>query len=79
VRFLPEHSMMQKVHSGVVVHSEGTSVRIEAINLKVGRLEFRVRKLFRLPSELGRIVQDMKLNKLNKTKVRYILRQNHKG
>ncbi len=23
VRFLPEHCMMQKVHSGVVVHSEG--------------------------------------------------------
>jgi hypothetical protein len=36
----------------------------------------RVLKLFRLPSKLGRIVQDMKLNK---TKVRYILRQNHKG
>ena len=24
VRFLPEHCMMQKVHSGVVVHSEGS-------------------------------------------------------
>lgn len=35
----------------------------------------RVLKLFRLPSKLGRIVQDMKLNK---TKVRYILRQNRK-
>ncbi|MCX6673678.1 MAG: Fe-S cluster domain protein [Methanothrix sp.] len=23
VRFLPEHCMMQKVHSGMVVHSEG--------------------------------------------------------
>lgn len=35
VRFLPEHCMMQKVHSGVVVHSEGSRVRIEAIDLKV--------------------------------------------
>lgn len=35
VRFLPEHCMMQKVHSGVVVHSEGRRVRIEAIDLKV--------------------------------------------
>jgi len=35
VRFLPEHCMMQKVHSGVVVHSEGDRVRIEAIDLKV--------------------------------------------
>jgi putative transposase len=36
----------------------------------------RVLKLFRLPFELGRIVQDIKLNK---TKVRYILRQDRKG
>ncbi|KAF5410725.1 MAG: hypothetical protein C5S47_05995 [Candidatus Methanogasteraceae archaeon] len=35
VRFLPEHCMMQKVHSGVVVHSEGDRVRIERIDLKV--------------------------------------------
>ncbi|MGA9099565.1 MAG: (Fe-S)-binding protein [Methanotrichaceae archaeon] len=35
VRFLPEHCMMQKVHSGVVVHSEGNRVRIEGIDLKV--------------------------------------------
>ncbi|MDM7934474.1 MAG: (Fe-S)-binding protein [Methanothrix sp.] len=35
VRFLPEHCMMQKVHSGVVVHSEGRRVRIEAVDLKV--------------------------------------------
>jgi uncharacterized Fe-S cluster-containing protein len=35
VRFLPEHCMMQKVHSGVVVHSEGQMVRIEGIDLKV--------------------------------------------
>jgi len=35
VRFLPEHCMMQKVHSGVVVHSEGEMVRIEGIDLKV--------------------------------------------
>jgi uncharacterized Fe-S cluster-containing protein len=35
VRFLPEHCMMQKVHSGVVVHSEGRKLRIEGIDLKV--------------------------------------------
>jgi uncharacterized Fe-S cluster-containing protein len=35
VRFLPEHCMMQKVHSGVVVHSEGRWLRIEGIDLKV--------------------------------------------
>lgn len=35
VKFLPEHCMMQKVHSGVVVHSEGSRVRIEGIDLKV--------------------------------------------
>ena len=35
VRFLPEHCMMQKVHSGVVVHSEGNRVRIEGVDLKV--------------------------------------------
>lgn len=35
VRFLPDHCMMQKVHSGVVVHSEGRMVRIEGIDLKV--------------------------------------------
>ncbi|NPV63706.1 MAG: hypothetical protein HPY61_13970 [Methanotrichaceae archaeon] len=35
VRFLPEHCMMQKVHSGVIVHSEGDMVRIEGVDLKV--------------------------------------------
>jgi uncharacterized Fe-S cluster-containing protein len=35
VRFLPEHCMMQKVHAGVVVGSEGDRVRIEGIDLKV--------------------------------------------
>ncbi len=35
VRFLPDHCMMQKVHSGVIVHSEGKMVRIEGIDLKV--------------------------------------------
>ena len=35
VRFLPEHCMMQKVHSGVVVHSEAAMVQIEGIDLKV--------------------------------------------
>jgi len=29
--------MMQEVHSGVVVHSEGERVRIEGIDLKVLR------------------------------------------
>lgn len=35
VRFIPDHCMMQKVHSGVIVHSEGSKVRIEIIDLKV--------------------------------------------
>jgi uncharacterized protein len=35
IRFIPHHCMMQKVHSGVVVHSEGDRVRIEGIDLKV--------------------------------------------
>ncbi|MHC1631035.1 MAG: (Fe-S)-binding protein [Methanotrichaceae archaeon] len=35
IRFLPHHCMMQKVHSGVIVHSEGKMVRIESIDLKV--------------------------------------------
>jgi len=35
VRFLPEHCMMQKVHSGVVVQLEGRRVRLEGIDLKV--------------------------------------------
>jgi uncharacterized Fe-S cluster-containing protein len=35
VRFVPVHCMMQKVHSGVIVHSEGARVRIEGIDLKV--------------------------------------------
>ncbi len=35
VRFLSEHYMMQKVHSGAVVHSEGMRGRIEGIDLKV--------------------------------------------
>ncbi len=35
VRFLPEHCMMQKVHSGVVVHFEGMRGRIKGIDLKV--------------------------------------------
>jgi hypothetical protein len=33
--FCRSYSMMQKVHSGVVVHSEGARVRIEGIDLKV--------------------------------------------
>lgn len=35
VRFLPEHCMMQKVHSGAVVHSEGGRLRIEGVDLEV--------------------------------------------
>jgi len=35
VRFIPHQCMMQKVHSGVVVSSEGERVRIEGIDLKV--------------------------------------------
>jgi len=35
VRFLPEHCMMQKVHSGVVLHTVGNRIRIEGIDLKV--------------------------------------------
>jgi uncharacterized Fe-S cluster-containing protein len=35
VSFLPEHCMMQKVHSGMIVHSEGKMLRIESIDLKV--------------------------------------------
>jgi len=35
VSFLPQHCMMQKVHSGMIVHSEGRRVRIESIDLKV--------------------------------------------
>lgn len=35
VKFLPNHCMMQKIHSGVIVHSEGDRVRIEGVDLKV--------------------------------------------
>ncbi|WP_019178689.1 (Fe-S)-binding protein [Methanomassiliicoccus luminyensis] len=35
VRFIPHRCMMQKVHSGVVVSSEGDKVRIENVDLKV--------------------------------------------
>ncbi|HEY3419963.1 MAG TPA: (Fe-S)-binding protein [Methanomassiliicoccales archaeon] len=35
VRFIPHRCMMQKVHSGVVVKSEGDKVRIESVDLKV--------------------------------------------
>ena len=35
VRFIPHRCMMQKVHSGVVVRSEGDKVRIESVDLKV--------------------------------------------
>lgn len=35
VKFIPHQCMMQKVHAGVVVHSEGDKVRIEGIDLKV--------------------------------------------
>lgn len=35
VKFLPDHCMMGKVHSGIVVSLEGKKIRIEAIDLKV--------------------------------------------
>lgn len=35
VRFLPNHCMMQKVHSGVVVNIESNKVLLEGIDLKV--------------------------------------------
>lgn len=35
VRFLPDHCMMGKVHSGIVVSIEGRKIRIEGIDLKV--------------------------------------------
>lgn len=35
VRFLPNHCMMQKIHSGVVVNIESNKVLIEGIDLKV--------------------------------------------
>jgi uncharacterized Fe-S cluster-containing protein len=35
VRFIPHRCMMQRVHSGVVVRSEGDKVRIESVDLKV--------------------------------------------
>lgn len=35
VRFIPDHCMMRKVHSGVVVRAEGDTVRIEGVDLKV--------------------------------------------
>ena len=45
------------------------------LNSKILAQKCRVPELFRLSSKLGCIVQDMKLNK---TKVRYIIRQNCK-
>ncbi|UXM84147.1 (Fe-S)-binding protein [Methanococcus aeolicus] len=35
VKFIPNHCMMQKVHSGVVVEVEGNRIYIEGIDLKV--------------------------------------------
>ncbi len=35
VRFLPNHCMMQKIHSGVIVELKGSAIRIEGIDLKV--------------------------------------------
>lgn len=37
IRFVPSHCRMQQVHSGVIVHSEGSKLRIEGIDLKVWR------------------------------------------
>jgi uncharacterized Fe-S cluster-containing protein len=41
VRFLPNHCMMQKVHSGVVVNIESDKIIIEGIDLKVWHLPVR--------------------------------------
>jgi uncharacterized Fe-S cluster-containing protein len=35
VVFIPEGCMMQKAHSGAVVHVEGKRLKIEGIDLKV--------------------------------------------
>jgi hypothetical protein len=35
IRFLPDHCMMQKVHSGVVVNIEAETIRLEGIDLKI--------------------------------------------
>jgi uncharacterized Fe-S cluster-containing protein len=35
VKFIPNHCMMQKVHSGVVIEVEGNRIYIEGIDLKV--------------------------------------------
>lgn len=35
VRFLPDHCMMQKIHSGVVVNIEDDNILLEGIDLKV--------------------------------------------
>jgi uncharacterized protein len=37
IRFVPSHCRMQQVHSGVIVHSEGSTLRIEGIDLLVWR------------------------------------------
>jgi uncharacterized Fe-S cluster-containing protein len=37
IKFRPSHCIMQQVHCGVIVHSEGKKVRIEGIDLKVWR------------------------------------------
>ncbi len=42
VRFLPNHCMMQKVHSGVVVNIESNNIIIEGIDLKVWGLPVQI-------------------------------------
>jgi|GEM_PF-96583 len=37
IKFLPSHCIMQQVHSGIIVHSEGKRLRVEGIDLKVWR------------------------------------------
>lgn len=37
IKFVPSHCIMQQVHSGVIIHSEGKKVRVEGIDLKVWR------------------------------------------
>lgn len=42
VRFLPNHCMMQKIHSGVVVNIEANKIIIEGIDLKVWEMPRKV-------------------------------------
>ena len=65
VRFLPEHCMMQKVHSGVMVHSEGNRVRIEGIDCRIGRkINFQETMIMDLCREVYFIAEGTKCTKI---------------